>query len=190
MLPRDDVLKVDWLEPAATLTGDPAVDIIPSVATLALASQLADKVCALFEVHGVDGRHSSRARDLADIAMVAAQQSMEGTELMTELRREENRRLDAGTLVAPLPSELRLAKEQLGDWRSRWTRATRGAPISFDEAQEVAAAFIDPVLKDAVEGKRWGPPTTLDVGASATEARQAAVSRCGSFQPGRGKWQV
>jgi hypothetical protein len=94
-LPRDGALSVDWITPEATLTGEPAVDAIPDVAVLALGAQVADKVCAMFERHGLDGHASSRARDLADIAMIATQENVDGTELAAQLRREERRRLDA-----------------------------------------------------------------------------------------------
>jgi hypothetical protein len=160
-LPRDGALSVDWIRPEATLTGEPAVDAIPRVAVLALGAQVADKVCELFERHGPGGHVSSRARDLADIAMIATQENIDGTELVVQLRREERRRLDAQTLVDELPSSLRLADEQIADWERRWHKATRGAPIEFDEAQAVAARFIDPVLRDSVAGQRW----------SATEQR-------------------
>ena len=120
VLPRDDVLEIEWLEPAANLTGDLAVDVIPPVAALALPAQIADKVCALFELHGATGQHSSRARDLADIAMIAAQKDIDGTELEKQLRCEQARRLEAGTLVEPLPGELRLADEQMADRKTRW----------------------------------------------------------------------
>ena len=115
-LPRDGALSVDWIKPEATLTGEPAVDAIPRVAVLALGAQVADKVCALFERHGPGGHASSRARDLADIAMIATQEDIDGTELAAQLRREERRRLDAQTLVEALPSSLRLADEQIADW--------------------------------------------------------------------------
>jgi hypothetical protein len=87
--------------------------------------------------------------------MVAAQKDMDGMELTAQLRREEERRLEAGTLMERLPGVLRLADTQEADWRVRWTRATRGAPIGYDEAIEAAAAFLNPVLQRAVEGKRW-----------------------------------
>jgi hypothetical protein len=160
-LPRDGALSVDWVTPTATLTGEPIVDVIPPVALLSLGAQIADKVCALFERHGPDGHASSRARDLADIAMIATQENIDGTELVAQLRREERRRLDAETLVERLPSSLRLADEQIAGWKGRWHKATRGAPIGFDEAQEMVARFIDPVLRDSVAGRQW----------SATEQR-------------------
>jgi nucleotidyltransferase AbiEii toxin of type IV toxin-antitoxin system len=137
------------------LTGEPAVDEIARVALLALPAQVADKVCALFERHGPGGYVSSRARDLADVAMIATQKHFDGAQLTNHLRREERRRLEAQTLVEPLPVALRLADEQIADWEPRWHKATRGAPIDFDEAQAVAARFMDPVLQDSVEDKRW-----------------------------------
>lgn len=156
-LPRDDVLDVEWLTPEATLTGKADVDEIPPVALLSLPAQVADKACALFERHGARGEHSSRARDLADIAMIAQQREIDGSALTEHLRREEARRRKAGTLIEALPRDLRLAATQVRDWSGRWEKATRGAPIGFDEAQRVAAAFLDPVLRDGVRGLRWSP---------------------------------
>jgi Nucleotidyl transferase AbiEii toxin, Type IV TA system len=125
VLPRGDVVAVDWLEPDARLTGEPAVDEIGPVAVLTLPSQLADKVCAMFERHGKTGHHSTRARDLADTAMIATQQDIDGAVLAKELAREEQRRRAAGTLVDPLPARFQLDEAQREDWRSRWARATR-----------------------------------------------------------------
>lgn len=153
-LPREDGLAIEWLQPEATLTGEMAVDTTAPIAALALPSQVADKVCAIFEIHG-DGHHSSRARDLADIAMIASQKDFDGTELEERLRAEERRRLGAGTLVSPLPVELVLVAAQIADWRAHWNKATRRAPVGFEEARDQAAAFIDPVLGGIARGKRW-----------------------------------
>jgi hypothetical protein len=87
--------------------------------------------------------------------MIATQKDIDGTELMNDLRREERRRREARTLVEPLPAALRLADEQIADWKVRWHRATRGAPIEFEQAQTVAAMFMDPVLQGSVAGKQW-----------------------------------
>jgi hypothetical protein len=133
-LSQQDALAVEWVNAPSTLTGEPAVDEIGPVALLGLSAQVADKVCALFERHGPDGHVSSRARDLADLAMIAAQKDLDGTALMRDLRREEARRLAATSLLKPLPPALRLADEQVIDWQRRWQKATRGAPIDFAEA--------------------------------------------------------
>jgi len=154
-LPRDDGdVEIEWVQPEATLTGDQEVDQTKPVALLALPAQIADKVCALYERHR-DGEYSSRARDLADLAMIAQQKDVEGDQLIAHVRREEARRREAGTLAEPLPKKLRLAEEQVVDWVGRWARATRDAPLSFDEAQAVATAFLSPVLAGDAEGMCW-----------------------------------
>ena len=119
-----DSLEIEWVEPGAALTGEEAVDVTPPIALLALPAQVADKVCAVFERHGTRGEPSSRARDLADIAMIAAQKAIDGTSLVTHLQREQDRRLAAGTLHAPLPRSFALVEEQRIQWQSRWKGAT------------------------------------------------------------------
>lgn len=153
-LPREDDVEIEWVQPGATLTGQPEVDQTQPVALLALPAQIADKLCALHERHG-DGHYSSRARDLADLAMIAQQKDSEGSRLIAHVRREEARRRQAGTLIEPLPTTLQLAEEQIADWSRRWKKATRDAPVSFKEAQAVAAAFLNPVLDDTANGKHW-----------------------------------
>jgi Nucleotidyl transferase AbiEii toxin, Type IV TA system len=160
-LPRMDVAS-EWLDSKPPLTGVPAVDDLPPIATLVIPAQLADKTCALFERFGANGEHySSRARDLADIAMIASQLELDGSALMQHLRAEEARRIAAGTLTEPLPPTFELAPTQQADWRQRWDRATRGAPISFDDARALAARLLDPVLAGEASGswsadqQRW-----------------------------------
>ncbi len=168
-LPREGDVEIEWVRPEATLTGQPEVDETEPIALLALAAQLADKVCAVHERHG-DGHHSSRARDLADLAMIAQQKDSEGSQLIAHVRKEETRRLQAGTLLEPLPPALQLADEQIADWSGRWKKATRNAPLGFDEAQDIATAFLEPVLDGTAEGRRWTaatqtwsePPTAAD----------------------------
>lgn len=146
------------MQPEATLTGQPEVDQIEPVALLALPAQIADKLCALHERHG-DGHYSSRARDLADLAMIAQQKDFEGSSLIAHVRREEARRRKAGTLIEPLPTTLQLAEDQIADWGRRWKKATRGAPVTFDEARAVAAAFLTPVLDGTADGMSWNAGT-------------------------------
>src|SRR6185369_1924311 len=153
-LPREDDVEIEWVQPEATLTGQPEVDQTEPVALLALPAQIADKLCALHERHG-DGHYSSRARDLADLAMIAQQKDVEGSNLVAHVRREEARRRTAGTLIEPLPTTLRLAEDQITDWAPRWKKATRGAPVTFEEALKVAAAFLTPVLDGTADGMRW-----------------------------------
>ena len=153
-LPREHV-DAEFIEAATSLTGEQAVDGIPRLATLTFPAQLADKICALFEKHGERRTYSSRARDLADIAMIASQVDLDGNALGVSLRAEERRRLDAATLDAPLPETLNLADEQRRDWARRWKKATRDAPIEFDEALNVASALVNPVVAGTTHAACW-----------------------------------
>ena len=157
-LPSEDDVEIEWVQPEATLTGQPEVDQTEPLALLALPAQIADKLCALHERHG-DGHYSSRARDLADLAMIAQQKHSEGSSLIAHVRREEARRRKAGTLIEPLPTTLELAEEHIADWSPRWKKATRDAPVTFEEARAVAAAFLNPVLDGTADGMRWNAAT-------------------------------
>lgn len=149
-------VDAETLAAPTALVGDEAVDGIPGLAVLAIAPQLADKVCAMFERHGADRSTSSRPRDLADIAMIAQQvEGIAGDGLLAALHLEESRRLAAGSLDAPLPDELHLDPGQEQDWRQRWAKATRAAPITFDDALAVAGGLIGPALADAISGAHW-----------------------------------
>jgi hypothetical protein len=153
-LPREDV-DSEWVRPETTVTGNAVVDSLPPVATLTFPAQMADKVCAIYEIHGTAHTHSSRARDLADVAMIAEQVDLDGKRLGDRLRGEEQRRLDAGTLAAPLPEQLTLSAAQASDWSARWDRATRGAPINFERALQIAGDVMNPVLDGSVDGATW-----------------------------------
>jgi hypothetical protein len=158
-LPRDEV-DAEFIVAETSVTGENAVDGIPRLATLTFAAQLADKTCALFEKHGDQRSHSSRARDLADIAMIASQVDLGGEAVLRRLRVEERRRIGAATLDGPLPQALDLPEAQVRDWASRWDKATRDAPIGFADALALASALLDPVLAGATDGAQWSAEQT------------------------------
>jgi nucleotidyltransferase AbiEii toxin of type IV toxin-antitoxin system len=150
-LPQPHV-PVERIE-APPLTGVDAVDELPPLLALAWPQQIADKVCAIFERHG-DG-YSSRARDLADLGMIAQQiDGLDGDELVDALRTEEALRRER-SLPDGLPASFALAELQERDWRGNFGRASRGAPISFDEAFASSSALIDPLLRESARGHRW-----------------------------------
>ena len=154
-LPREaSDVKFERISAPITLTGVAEVDKIEDVAVLDLPSQVADKLCAVFEMHP-NGQHSSRTRDLADIAMIAQQKDLDGDAVIARLRREQERRLTAGTLVDPLPQQFALSDAQIQDWSSRWKKATRNAPVTFEDAQAIVATFADPVLDGSAAGMTW-----------------------------------
>lgn len=160
----DEIVPTEPLSAREDLTGLHQVDAIPEMRSLAIDLQIAQKVCAMFELHGAPPKHSSRARDLVDLAMIATQVSgITATRLREHIASEETRRLAKGSLHSKLPRRVTLPPVQADDWRRRWTRATRGAPMSLAEALAITAQFLDPILNGSAQGtwsaggRAWEP---------------------------------
>lgn len=128
---------------------------LPSVPTTPIENHLADKICALYEMHGRDGRGTStRYRDLADIVRVVEAIPFDAFRLMTVLERESGRRL------LELPHKLR----QPGpDWATNFPTAAASFaeyPREFwnlDAALEFAGNCLDEVLQGVRSSGRWDP---------------------------------
>lgn len=139
------------------LTGLAEVDGIPGLPVIPIAHQLAQKTCAMFEIHGACRTHSTRARDLADVAMSAQQvRGVAAADLTRALADEAAIRLRRGSLAQPLPARLALDPTALDDWARRWDRATMHAGIGFAEAHAIAGRFLTPVLAGIATGT-WHP---------------------------------
>lgn len=139
------------------LTGIPAVDDLAGLPVLPLPLQLAQKICAMFEVHGAQPTFSTRARDLADIAIAGRQVlDLQAHELAGALAGEVAERRARGTLPGPLPGSFDLPEALAADWARRWPGATRHADITFEEASAEASALLDPLLGGTASG-RWRP---------------------------------
>ncbi len=121
---------------------------------LRLEPQLAEKICAMFERHGQEQVHSSRWRDLADVAMIAMQTSKIAAEpLLKQLERERARR---PRLIDGLPSAFELPDEQIREWQRNWGGRGRTVPVTIEEALETATRFIAPLLDGTAAGE-WDP---------------------------------
>jgi hypothetical protein len=150
-LPRPDI-PAETIE-APPLCGVDQIDVVPPLRALAWPQQIADKVCAIFEQHR--GGYSSRARDLADVGMIAQQvDDLDGTRLIDALRIEEARRRPT-TLPDGLPGTFALAEQHEREWRASFAKASRGAPISFDEAMTMASRLVAPLLDGSAAGLVW-----------------------------------
>ena len=132
--------------------GIPELDEHPPIPVIALSQQIAEKVCAIFERRG--DAHSSRARDLADIATIALQvEGIDGNAVVDALRREGQRRSE--TLPDGLPTTFELESDQAADWSRRWTTLVRQPPVDFEQALHVSRAFLDPVLNGTAGKHLW-----------------------------------
>ncbi|MEY8577154.1 nucleotidyl transferase AbiEii/AbiGii toxin family protein [Corynebacteriaceae bacterium 6-324] len=113
-----------------------------SILSYQVENQLADRVCAMFEMHG--SRVSTRYRDLYDTGLIALELDVDHEALRNALRRQEEiRRIS-------LPS--RMVFPSL-DWPSAYEKfvGTLHKPVphieSADKALFVAGELLDPVLR-------------------------------------------
>lgn len=120
-----------------------------------VADHIADRVCALVEIHPRVGRPaqvSTRYRDLADLVVIAHTQSVDGSALRTALASESSRR------GIELLTSFR-APDAAG-WRAGYARVARDVPgvvgRDLDAATATVKRFLDPILGLDVAGS-WRP---------------------------------
>jgi hypothetical protein len=116
-----------------------------------IADHVADKVCALLEVHpraGGPAQASTRFRDLADLVVIAHTQPVVAGPLRRALTSEARRR------GLSLPT--RLATPGAPGWRTGYARVARDVPglgeRDLDAAMATGRRFLDPVLDGTARG--------------------------------------
>jgi hypothetical protein len=121
----------------------------------AIVDHIADKVCALVELHARVGRPaeaSTRYRDLADLAVIAHTQPVDAAALRTALTSESGRR------GIELPTAL--SAPGAPGWRAGYARVATGVPDLAERDLEAALVtvkrFLDPVLGETATGS-WKP---------------------------------
>jgi Nucleotidyl transferase AbiEii toxin, Type IV TA system len=120
-----------------------------------IADHVADKVCALLELHpraAGSAQASTRYRDLADLALITHTLSVAADELRRAIASEARRR------GIELPEVL--VAPQASGWRTGYARVARDVPRlperDLDAALATVRRFIDPVLAGTASG-RWTP---------------------------------
>jgi len=120
-----------------------------------LVDHIADKVCALVELHPRADRAaqaSTRYRDLVDLVVIAHTQSPDGARLRRALTAEATRR------GISLPHAL--SAPGAPGWAAGYARVARDVPglaeRTLDSAMVTAHRFLDPVLDGTVTGA-WQP---------------------------------
>lgn len=95
-----------------------------SVLLYPLADQIADKLCAMYEVHGADAAASGRYRDLVDLLLIAMFLPID---LDTTVQALEHERAVRGipalpaTLISPGPG-----------WTAHWQKNARNSPLTSE----------------------------------------------------------
>ncbi len=120
-----------------------------------IVDHVADKVCALVELHPRAGRPaqaSTRYRDLADLAVMTHTQSMGAAALRKALASESSRR------GIELPTTF--SAPDAAGWRTGYARVAKDVPGLAERDLEAALAtvkqFLDPVLGGTASGS-WRP---------------------------------
>jgi hypothetical protein len=115
-----------------------------------VVDQIADKVCATLALYS--GRPSSREKDLVDLVLLAATQTVDATELRRALD------VEAGARSLRLPD----AFATPANWGTRYAKLASKVPACVDFrtvelATELMHAVIDPVLRGEKSGLAWSP---------------------------------
>ncbi|OWM01220.1 hypothetical protein B7435_16785 [Mycolicibacterium peregrinum] len=144
--------------PAEPLTAAPVVDIddvhpMPAVPVYPVAAHLADKVAAMYEIHGDGKVASSRPHDLADIVILSRCTAVDAGELRQALDLQQQRRR------VSVPQRLVLPDDS---WHQAYPPRVKGTPLpaelhTADGALAEANRFLGPVLLGTVDHHRWDP---------------------------------
>lgn len=112
-----------------------------------IANQIADKACAVVE--RINGRESTRIKDLVDLAIIANTQDCSSSELTEALRDECRRRRLSFPLIFRIPRS----------WRTpQFRKTSAGTPVqSYDlkDAEELVSRFLDAPISSNLHSLRW-----------------------------------
>lgn len=119
-----------------------------------LVDHIADKVCAIMELHG-DSQVSSRMKDLVDLCIIATHESVDLRPLARALKSEAKIR-DLGPLQHfVIPATWHEEKQRYARTAKDANLKTQYSDLSV--AYELTKSFIDPALNSAARIARWNP---------------------------------
>lgn len=158
--PLDLARELHLLAAPERIRPTPVVDVpglteLPEIVVYSLTDQVADKVCAMYELYGELKSPSSRYRDLIDLALIISTCELEADPVSRALQSESKRR------GMQLPERMVPPGPQ---WASGYAAYAR--KIKFDVSLHTIEASlehvgrcIDPLLSGARDTGRWHPET-------------------------------
>ncbi len=128
----------------------------PEYRLFPLADHVADKLCAIVEVHDrASGlQASTRVKDLVDLALIAKTQKLAADAAILAVR--------VGAAHRGLKLPARFAVPDLEVWRRGYPAKAREVPgvvPDFDAAVHLVASLLDPILNGTARGE-WNPTAT------------------------------
>jgi hypothetical protein len=154
-LPRG-VVTVEPLEPPFSTDSAPW----PPARVFPVEDHVAEKICAMYELHGAGRTPSTRYKDLVDLMVFAVNVTLPGAE-MHQLIRDEAVRRRARGVELELPEEFRLPDRR--NWAGGYVKAASGVRELPEDLRQVAQAvvlagkFITPLLREPVLEGEWRP---------------------------------
>lgn len=154
---------VDLVGPDVRMTGEP--EPVPPLAQVdmtdvhqhgyrayPLVDHVADKVVAMFELHGARRLPSTRYRDLVDLVAIAIGASVGAEAQLTALAAQAERRRIA------LPGRFDVPERALWEpgYAAEVRRSLLAVAHTLDEALAIAAPFLNALLDGSATG-RWDP---------------------------------
>ena len=117
-----------------------------------LVDHVADKVVAMFELHGERGMPSTRFKDLVDIVAIVRSSSVDADPQLTALRSEADRR------VIALPARFSVPDRAIWNrgYAAEAGRSLLSVAHTLDDALATVTPFLDPLLVGSAVGT-WDP---------------------------------
>jgi len=155
--------RVDLVGLDVRMTGEP--EAVPPLARVVmpdvdqhgyraypLVDHVADKVAAMFELHGDRGAPSTRYRDLVDLVAIVISASVDAEPQLTALRSEADRR------GITLPVRFSVPDRALWErgYAAEAGRSLLPVAHTLDDALATVTPFLDPLLDGSAAG-RWDP---------------------------------
>lgn len=157
--PIDLSTRLDLVAGIDVVIVEPIIDIddvaaLPPFRIYPLPDQIADKVCAMYETHGVQRAPSTRYRDLADLVTIVTSATFDASKTRKALLAESRRRQLALPRTMQLPAPT---------WASGYRAAARrfGAlPATFHDvnaALKFVGICLNPLLGTENPTGSWDP---------------------------------
>jgi hypothetical protein len=152
---------VDLVGPDVRMTGEP--ESVPPLAQVdmmdihqhgyrayPLVDHVADKVVAMYELHGAWRLPSTRYRDLVDLVAIAVAVSVDAEAQLTALASQSERR------GITFPARFNVPDRALWEpgYAAEVRRSLLAVAHTLDEALAIVAPFLDPLLDGSAAG-RW-----------------------------------
>ncbi len=142
----------DWIRPQPVVDV-PGLPTLPELMVYPLTDQVADKVCAMFELYGQSQGPSSRYRDLLDLALIVSTSELDGRQLALAVASETRRRNVSMPAAMQSPGP---------NWAAGYAAIARRSRID-EELHELSAALavvgacLNPILVGARSSGAWSP---------------------------------